>query len=172
MVRHVLFFEAGLQVRELWSPTSYAKLEAAAATHEAAYKTAVANGVKIALGTDLGLGGVCASPTEKVFSHGSNGKELVYAVEAGMTPLEAIEAATANAAQTLGLMAPKSGQLKVGWDADLIAVKVDPVTDISILADVDSVTHVWRDGKLYKAPGIGTQGRWEEGKSDETAGYG
>ena len=146
------FFEAGLQVRELWSPTSYAKLEAAAATHKAAYKMAVANGVKIALGTDLGLGGRCANPSEKVFSHGSNGKELVYAVEAGMTPLEAIEAATANAAQTLGPMAPKSGQLKVGWQADLIGVKADPLTDISILADVDNVTHVWRDGKLYKSP--------------------
>ena len=147
------FFEAGLQVRELWSPVSYAKLEAAAATHKAAYKMAVANGVKIALGTDLGLGGLCASPTEKVFSHGSNGKELVYAVEAGMTPLEAIEAATANAAETLGPMAPKSGQLKVGWHADLIAVKAHPLTDIEVLADVDNVSHVWRDGKLYKAPG-------------------
>ena len=71
---------------------------------------AVANGVKIALDTDLGLGGVCASPTEKVFSHGSNGKELVYAVEAGMTPLEAIEAATATAGTDNG--AHKSGQLK------------------------------------------------------------
>ena len=48
--RHVdshaqLFFEAGLQVRELWSPTSYAKLEVAAETHKAAYKMAVAKGV-------------------------------------------------------------------------------------------------------------------------------
>ena len=113
---------------------------------------AVANEVKIALGTDLGLGGVCASPTEKVFSHGNTGKELVYAVESGMTSLEAIEAATANAAQTLGPMAPKSKQTKVAWHADLIAVKVNPLTDISILADADSVTHVWQDSKLYKAP--------------------
>ena len=153
------FFEAGLQVRELWSPISWAKLQAAAATHKAAYKMAVANKVKIALGTDLGLGGLCAKPTEKVFSHGSNGKELVYAVEAGMTPLEAIEAATANAAQTLGPMAPKSGQLKVGWHADLIAVKANPLTDIGILADADSVTHVWRQGILYKAPGTEAHGK-------------
>lgn len=148
------FFEAGLKVPELWSPESYAKLEGAAATHKAAYEMAVRAGVKIALGTDLGLGGVVSdSPTGKVFSHGSNGKELVYAVEAGMSPLEAIEAATANAAETLGQkMAPKSGQVKVNWDADLIGIKGDPLTDINILANAENVSHVWRAGKLYKSP--------------------
>lgn len=148
------FFEAGLKVRELWSPESYAKLERAAATHKEAYTMAVRSGVKIALGTDLGLGGVVGdSPAGKVFSHGSNGKELVYAVEAGMSPLEAIEAATANAAESLGpKMAPKSGQVKVGWDADLIAVEGDPLVDIGVLAEAENVSYVWRAGKLQKAP--------------------
>ena len=148
------FFEAGLKVRELWSPESYAKLEGAAATHKEAYAMAVRSGISIALGTDLGLGGVVSdSPAGKVFSHGSNGKELVYAVEAGMSPMEAIEAATANAAETLGpKMAPKSGQVKLDWDADLIAVKGNPLMDIGILAEAENVSHVWRVGRLYKAP--------------------
>ncbi|CAD6583675.1 MAG: hypothetical protein ASARMPRED_001470 [Alectoria sarmentosa] len=148
------FFEASLKVRELWSPESYAKLEGAAATHKEAYAMAVRSGIRIALGTDLGLGGVVSdSPAGKVFSHGSNGKELVYAVEASMSPMEAIEAATANAAETLGpKMAPKSGQVKLDWDADLIAVKGNPLMDIGILAEAENVSHVWRVGRLYKAP--------------------
>ncbi|MCJ1451361.1 hypothetical protein MMC28_001697 [Mycoblastus sanguinarius] len=147
------FFEAGLKVRELWSAESYAKLEGAASTHANAYKMAVKSGVKIALGTDLGLGGVVNDhPAGKVFCHGSNAKELVYAVDAGMSPLEAIEAATANASETLGKMAPKSGQLQVGWDADMIAVSGDPSADIGVLVEPRNVTHVWRGGKLCKSP--------------------
>ena len=154
------FFEAGLKVRELWTPESYAKLEEAAATHKKAYAMAVRNGIKIALGTDLGVSGVVGdSPAEAVFNHGSNGKELGYAVEAGMSPLDAIEAATASAAETLGpKMAPKSGQVKVGWNADLIAVEGNPLMDIAIFADSDNVSHVWRAGKLYKSPGMRTRG--------------
>lgn len=62
-----------------------------------AYSMAVKSGVKIALGTD--------------YTPGKNGKELIYAVDAGMTPLEAIEACTATAPETLGsFLAPKSGK--------------------------------------------------------------
>ena len=70
-----------------------------------------------------------------------------------MTPLQAIEAGTAIAPETLGPQAPLSGQLVTGFDADFIALSKDPVEDIDVLADVDKVTHVWKGGKLYKSPG-------------------
>ena len=82
-----------------------------------------------------------------------NGREFGYAIEAGMTPLRAIEAGTANGPDTLGPQAPLSGQLKEDYDADFIALSANPLEDISILADPQNVTHVWKAGKLYKAPG-------------------
>lgn len=104
-------------------------------------------GVKIALGTDLGI-----SNEEIGFTHGTNGHEFPLAVEAGMTPLQAIEAGTATAPETLGPQAPKSGQLKEGYDADFIALGENPVEDIEVLAHPDSVTHVWKGGKCFKSP--------------------
>lgn len=105
-------------------------------------------GVKCALGTDLGL-----SNASLKFNHGMNGKEFGYAVDAGMSPLEAIEAGTANAPDTLGPQAPKSGMLKEGYDADFIALASSPVEDIEVLAKPGKITHVWKGGKLFKAPG-------------------
>ena len=68
-----------------------------------------------------------------------------------MTPLVAIEAATANAPQTLGPQAPRAGQVAPGFDADLIAVSRDPSADITVLASPENITHVWKDGALVKA---------------------
>jgi imidazolonepropionase-like amidohydrolase len=103
--------------------------------------------VKNALGTDLGF-----SVREVDHQHGMNGREFVFAVKAGMTTLEAIEAGTASAPATLGPQAPKSGQLREGYDADFIALSENPVDDIKILAEPSKVTHVWKRGKLYKSP--------------------
>ncbi|KAJ3495386.1 hypothetical protein NLG97_g3432 [Lecanicillium saksenae] len=93
-----------------------------------------------------------SSDTKSLLSHGNNGHELSYAVELGMTPLQAIESATAIAPETLGGLAPKSGQLKPGYDADFIAIAHNPLQDIRVLANPDNVTHVWKGGKLYKSP--------------------
>lgn len=82
-----------------------------------------------------------------------NGQEFALAVEAGMTPLQAIEAGTASAPDTLGPQAPKSGQLKEGYDADFIALSEDPVKDIEILGQPEKITHVWKGGKCFKEPG-------------------
>jgi imidazolonepropionase-like amidohydrolase len=117
-----------------------------------AYKMAVAAGVKIALGTDLGLGGVNPSKLSYILGYGNNGQELVYAVEVGMAPDQAIEAATANAPATLGPQAPLSGELKVGYDADIILLPKSPLNDIDVLANPDNVTHVWKGGRLLKSP--------------------
>ncbi len=113
---------------------------------------AVAAGVKIALGTDLGLGGVNPSKLSYILGYGNNGQELVYAVEVGMAPDQAIEAATANAPATLGPQAPLSGELKVGYDADIILLPKSPLNDIDVLANPDNVTHVWKGGRLLKSP--------------------
>jgi imidazolonepropionase-like amidohydrolase len=78
-------------------------------------------GVKIAFGTDSG-----------VSAHGQNARELELMVEAGFTPLEAIIAATVNAADHLGL-AGQIGVIRPGASADLIAVEGDPTANISLM---------------------------------------
>ncbi|MEN0020476.1 MAG: amidohydrolase family protein, partial [Planctomycetota bacterium] len=81
-------------------------------------------GVKIAFGTDVGVG-----------EHGTNAEEFVYMVEAGMTPAEAIRCATVYAADLCGLSA-EIGTIEVGKWADLIAVDGDPTADVAVLLDV------------------------------------
>ena len=102
-------------------------------------------GVTLAAGTDFGTSGAGT-----LAPHGANGGELVHLVEAGLTPLEAIEAATANGPLTLGPQGPRAGILAEGYDADVIALDADPLADISVLADPAHVTHVWKAGRLVK----------------------
>ena len=83
-----------------------------------------------------------------------NGREFALAVDAGMTALEAIEAGTANAPDTLGPQAPKSGQLKEGYDADFIALDENPLDDVTILTEPRKIKRIWKAGKLVKAPGL------------------
>ena len=122
-----------------------AKLEALADQHAAAVALAREAGVTMAMGTDLAMSG-----TDLPVSWGRNGRELVLLAECGFTPLEAIEAATANAPATLGPQAPRSGQLQPGYDADLLTLDADPVADIEVLADPARVTGVWKAGVRVK----------------------
>jgi imidazolonepropionase-like amidohydrolase len=88
---------------------------------------AVKAGVQIAFGTDSGVG-----------PHGENGKEFGYLVEAGMTPMQAIQAATSKAARVL--RAEKDlGSLEKGKLADLVAWRRDPLADVSVLATLPDV---------------------------------
>ncbi|HST92619.1 MAG TPA: amidohydrolase family protein [Brevundimonas sp.] len=98
-------------------------------------RRAVPAGVRIAFGTDAG-----------VSMHGRNADEFALMVQHGMTPMTAIEAATVNAADLLGLSA-EIGTLEPGKRADLIAVDGDPLTDVAVLTDVD---FVMRDGRVYR----------------------
>ena len=137
---------SGLQLPELWEKESYRKLQALAEAHGASYRLAVRSGVKIALGTDLNMS------NDSLLGHGRNGKELFLAVKAGMTPLQAIEACTAIAPKTLGPQAPKSGQVKDGYDADLIAMDENPLDDIDLVSEPKNIKCVWKAGKLVKSP--------------------
>ncbi|MDR6624657.1 amidohydrolase family protein [Caulobacter segnis] len=92
-------------------------------------------GVKIAFGTDTG-----------VSAHGDNAGEFALLVKAGLTPLEAIQAATVNAADHFSL-SNEIGSLAPGKAADLIAVKGDPLKDVT---ELQRVTSVIKGGVVYK----------------------
>ena len=123
------------------SQAMYDKIVAIDQTHASAVALAHEAGVRIALGTDV-LGSGPQAPA----AWGTNGRELGLLVEAGLTPLEAIEAGTAAGPETLGPRAPRSGQLAAGYDADVIAVDGDPTVDVTVLADPSDITHVWVGG--------------------------
>jgi imidazolonepropionase-like amidohydrolase len=88
---------------------------------------AVPAGVKIAYGTDAG-----------VSKHGRNADEFELLVKYGMTPVEALKAATLNAADLLGL-ATEVGTIEPGKSADIIAVAGDPLADVRVLKSVGFV---------------------------------
>lgn len=94
-------------------------------------------GVKIAFGTDSGVG-----------VHGTNAREFEYMVEAGMPPLEAIRAATYYGATVMG-WEDRLGTLEAGKLADIVAVPGDPVGDISAMS---RVSFVMKDGVVYRKP--------------------
>eukprot|EP00873_Tetraselmis_striata_P001493 jgi/Tetstr1/421757/TSEL_012661.t1 len=112
--------------------------------HHKAVQRAIKAGVTIVAGTDSPHG--CA----QVGSEVATLKEFY-----GMEPLAAIETATGNAPLCLGRLglAPRSGQLKAGYEADVIALSGNPLVNISVIADASMVTHVWKGGVLYKSPG-------------------
>lgn len=132
--------EAGLDAG--MSPAQYGKLVELSEIHAASVGLAHEAGVRIALGTDIAM-----SRIDLAAAWGNNGRELPLMVTAGLTPLETIEAATANGPDTLGPRAPRSGLLQVGYDADVITVDGDPIADIAVLADPTNVTDVWQAGK-------------------------
>lgn len=96
---------------------------------------AIKAGVTIAYGTDAG-----------VFPHGENAQDFPLLVELGMTPMQAIKSATTGAASLLD-MKGKIGEISPGAFADIVAVKDDPLKNISSLFDI---SFVMKDGVVYK----------------------
>jgi len=96
---------------------------------------AIAAGVKIACGTDA-----------PAIPHGQNAKELWAMVDRGMTPMQAIRAATVTSAELIGV--DDRGRLAPGLLADIVAVPGDPSTDITATQDV---RFVMKDGQIYKS---------------------
>jgi imidazolonepropionase-like amidohydrolase len=99
------------------------------------FRRAFQSGAKIAFGTDSG-----------VYPHGDNAKQFGKMVEWGMKPLDAIQAATVNAADLLG-WADKIGTLETGHFADLIAVSGSPVSDVHFL---EAVKFVMKGGMVAR----------------------
>jgi imidazolonepropionase-like amidohydrolase len=132
-----------LHMEDVLPPYAYRKGVIVAEAHSQALKIAVAKGVKIAMGTDIFVSGDM---------YGRNGLEIKLLQDAGMSALEAIEAATANGPDTIGPQAPLSGQLASGYDADVIAIDFNPLEDSSGWGDPDRVTHVWQGGASVKSP--------------------
>lgn len=121
-----------------WKPGDAPTADMQQATH--AFKLALAAGVTIGCGSDVG-----------VFAHGSNHRELEAMVRAGMRPAQALLAATAVDARILRQQ-DRFGQLRPGLDADLIAVQGDPTVDIGATSQVRLVM---KGGVIHRRDGIG-----------------
>lgn len=99
------------------------------------FRKAFQAGAKMAFGTDAG-----------VYPHGDNAKQFTKMVEWGMQPIDAIQAATLNAADLMGWK-DKVGVLETGHYADLVAVKGDPLTDVKLL---ESPVFVMKGGEVVR----------------------
>ena len=119
-------------------PASAAKAEEVSKVVKESHRRAFAGGVKVAMGTDSGVG-----------PHGTNALEFVYMTANGMAPARAIRTATVDAADLLG-KGERIGRLLPGMDADIIAVPGDPVADVTVL---QKVYFVMRRGVVHKLGG-------------------
>lgn len=115
-------------------PEFIAKGKKIASRHGEGFQCALRNGVKIALGSD-----------SVVCPHDTGSRELHHMVHYGMAPMAAIQAATAHAAELLGKT--DLGALVPGNQADIIAVRGDPLSDINLFANV---SFVMKGGVIHK----------------------
>ncbi|MES2126832.1 MAG: amidohydrolase family protein [Pseudomonadota bacterium] len=120
---------------DAYSPAVRAKIDWRLGVTGKSLQLATKHGVKIAFGTDAG-----------VSKHGRNSDEFELMVKFGMTPAEAIKAATVNAADLLGVSSV-AGSLEAGKGADLIAVDGDPLADVKVLKNVK---FVMKGGAVFK----------------------
>ncbi len=114
------------------------KAHALLAAQAESFPKVLAAGIRIAMGTDLGS-----------FGRGENASELAYMVAAGMTPMQAIVAATRRAAECIGL-GDQVGLLRPGKLADLLLVDGDPLQDVAILQDAVRLRMVMQGGVVHK----------------------
>jgi imidazolonepropionase-like amidohydrolase len=120
-------------------PESIEKERSISKIQRASFTAANKAGAKMVFGSDSG-----------VYPHGDNPKQFSRMVQFGMTPMQAITAATATAAEALGKPG-LLGCLDIGCAADMVAVSGDPLKDISILEKVD---FIMKDGHVYKQDGV------------------
>jgi imidazolonepropionase-like amidohydrolase len=125
---------------DLMPPVMLAKEKIVDAASAISHRKAFEAGVKVAFGTDAGT-----------FPHGENAREFGVLVDQGLSPAEALRAATINAADLLRI--PDRGELAVGRLADIIAVAGDPIANVRIL---EKVLFVMKDGKVYLSPSTAT----------------
>lgn len=118
------------------------KAKSMQARHEASFKKAARAGIHVALGTDAG------TPFNY---HGENAQELERMVALGMTPMEALVAATSAAATLLGL-AQTLGAIEPGKDADLLVIDGNPLSRVTVLRDRDKLHGVMQAGRFVSGP--------------------
>jgi imidazolonepropionase-like amidohydrolase len=139
MKQHGTYLVPTLEVRECVGknyPAEFVnKAQQIMTAQLANFRKAVNAGVKIGFGTDIG---VCR--------FGTNAREFSLMVENGMTPMQAIQAATTADADLFGVSA-KLGSITRGKLADIIAVRGDPLQNVRLLEDV---RFVMKDGRIYK----------------------
>ena len=111
----------------IYTPVVEDKVQQVAAFAESIIERAIMYDVKVAFGTDAG-----------VFSHGLNAGELALMRNGGMSDREVLASATTGAAEVLG-MEDEIGRIAPGFSADIIAVKGNPLEDVSVLENVDWV---------------------------------
>ena len=99
------------------------------------FKKAVDLGAKITFGTDAGI-----------YKHGDNARQFAYMVEWGMSPLQAIQAATITGSELIGNN--NLGKIKVGYAADIVGVRSNPLKNIRVLEDV---SFVMKEGTVFKS---------------------
>ena len=116
-------------------PESIEKEKKIGKLQRANFRKAFESGAKIAYGTDSG-----------VYPHGDNAKQFAKMVEFGMRPIDAIQAATVNAADLIG-WSDKVGAVETGHYADIIAVTGDPLSDVKVL---ENVSFVMKGGRVVK----------------------
>jgi imidazolonepropionase-like amidohydrolase len=118
-----------------YSPEVLRKNEETTVVQREGFERAVKAGVRMAFGTDSGI-----------YPHGLNARQFAYMVRHGMTPMQAIRAATIDAAEMIG-WSDRVGSLEPGSLADLIAVEGDPLQDLSRL---ERVSFVMKAGQIVK----------------------
>ena len=120
-------------------PQSVRKTKDVMEDHKRNIGEAIRAGVRVAMGTDSGVG-----------HHGSNAEELQLMVEAGMTPMQAIVASTKTASECI-YMAGDVGTLEPGKLADLLVVNGDPLDDITVLQDKGKLSLIMQGGNVHKS---------------------
>jgi imidazolonepropionase-like amidohydrolase len=119
-------------------PWAVEKARKVMADHQDSFRRAVEAGVKVAMGTDSGVG-----------PHGDNAEEIALMVANGMSPMDALVATTSRAAELLR-MQDQIGTVQSGKLADLILVDGNPLDDVTLLQDRDRVVMVMKDGYVHK----------------------
>jgi imidazolonepropionase-like amidohydrolase len=119
-------------------PYALRKAREVIAAHRTSFRLAVERGVRIAMGTDTGVG-----------PHGTNAEELVRMQEAGMSAMQVLVATTRTAAEC-ARVAHLTGTLEVGKRADVLAIDGDPLADLAVLQDQQRLALIVRDGQVFK----------------------